>query len=127
MNIRNMKIRVLAVAATFALMIGASQAAPFEMVTLVDSVELSPSNMILPSSINGMVTYRACEAGDASCDEEYSRARLTPETRFYVGEKAVKFGDFQSGFAAVRSKRNGYALISVDTKSKTITSIRIQG
>lgn len=127
MNIRNLKIRALALAATFALLVGASQAAPLEMVTLVDSVELSPAHIILPGSVNGMVTYRACGAGDAACDEEYSRARLTPETRFYVGDKAVKFEDFQSGFAAVRSKRNGYALLSVDTKNKVITSIRIQG
>ena len=127
MNIRNMRIRGLALTATFALMVGAAQAAPAELVTLVEAVELSPAHIILPGSVNGMVTYRACDSGAPACDEEYSRARLTPETRFMVGSKTVKFEDFRQDFANVRSSKTGYALLSVDTKSKTITSIQIQG
>jgi len=127
MNIRNMKIRGLALVATLALNIGAASAAPAELVTQVEAIELSPASIILPGSVNGMVTFRVCESADADCDKEYSRARLTPETRFIVGAKAVRFEDFRQDFANIRSSKNGYALVSVETKSNTITSIQIQG
>lgn len=127
MNIRNMKIRGLALVATLALSIGVASAAPAELVTQVEAIELAPSSIILPGSVNGMVTFRVCASADADCEREYSRARLTPETRFIVGEKAVRFDAFRQDFANVRSSKRGYALLSVDKKSNTITSIQIQG
>ena len=127
MNIRNIKIRGLALLATLALGTGAALAAPAQLVTQIEAIELSPSGIILPGSVNGMVTFRICKATDADCDKEFSRARLTPETRFIVGEKAVRFDDFRQDFANIRSRKNGYALVSVDKKSNTITSIQIQG
>ncbi len=56
------------------------------IVTEVEAIELSPSNIILPGSVNGMVTFRACEG---ECDAEYRRARLTDATRFVVNGQAV--------------------------------------
>jgi hypothetical protein len=109
--------------ATMVLAASPAAIADFEIETLVRAVELSPSNIILPASTNGMVTYRPC-AGE--CEAEYQRARLTDETRFRVGGRAVKkFDDFRVQFAALRSDPNSYALISVDTKTKTVTSINI--
>lgn len=124
MNTRRLAIRRLALAAAATLMVGATLPAAAQLVTLVDAVELSPRNIILPGSVNGMVTFRTCDDG---CDEEYSRARLTPETRFYVGEQAVRFDDFRQDFAVIRTSKSSYALINVDIKTRTITSIQIQG
>ena len=67
------------------------------IVTEVDAVELSPSNIILPGSVNGMMTYRPC-AGD--CEVEYERARLTDATRFVVNGEAVKWEDFRVDFTS---------------------------
>lgn len=115
-----MKIRLLM---TTVLLAATQMAiADFQMETLVRSVELSPSNIILPASTNGMVTYRPCAA---KCEVEYERARLTEATRFRVGGKGVKFEDFRTKFTAIRTDANSYALISVDTKTKTVTSIDI--
>lgn len=107
-------------------MLAASQAtiAEFEIVTLVRAVELSPSNMILPATTNGMMTYKPC-AGE--CDDEYERARLTAETTFSVEGKSVKFDDFRVKFAAIRKEEDSYALLSVDTKTKTVTNVDIAG
>ncbi len=115
MNIRTL-FAVLILAA------GQPAIADFEIVTLVRAVELSPSNMILPASTNGMMTYRPCAD---ECEEDYERARLTPETTFSISGKAVKFEDFQQEFAIVKNIEDSYALLSVDTKSKTVTSIDI--
>ncbi len=97
-------------------------AANFEIVTLVQAVELSPSNMILPASTSGMMTYKPCAD---ECDADYERARLSPETRFTVRGAAVKFEEFQEEFALARNDKDGYALLSVDTTTKVVTSIDI--
>ena len=118
MNIRTLKLAVAAIA------IAASGIATAQIRTLVEAIELSPANMIMPGSLNGMVTFRPC-ADD--CEEAFDRARLTPETQFFVDGSRVKFEDFNRGFAVIRQAKDGYALISVDTKTRTITSIKIAG
>lgn len=95
-----------------------------ELVTLVEAIELSPSNIILPSSVNGTVTFLPC-AG--KCEEEHRRARLTPNTKFTVDGKSVKFDVFRQGLANLSFNDASYALISVDMQSLTITSIQISG
>ncbi len=114
-----MNIRKLA---TGALALLALTPAAAQLVTLVDAVELSPSNMILPGSLNGTVTFKPCSG---ECDAEHRRARLTPETQFFVDERNVKFDVFQDSIALLRSDEDAYALISVDMESLTVTSIRI--
>lgn len=98
--------------------------AEHRMVTLIDAVETEPSDMILPATTGGMMTYRACSKG---CEREFERARLTAETRFSVAGKPVKFEDFQRVFTEIKRKKTSYALVSVDTKTKTVTSIDIAG
>lgn len=117
-----MKIRTWKALAIFGLALCQPAVADFEIVTLVNAVETSPSNIILPSSLNGMVSFRPC-AGE--CDVEYSRARLTEGTTFAVDGKAVKFEDFRKAFAVIRGTDDSYALVSYDTKTKTVTSIDV--
>ncbi|MDH3748359.1 MAG: hypothetical protein OER97_09140 [Gammaproteobacteria bacterium] len=124
MKFRKLRIRKLTIAAAAALLIGAMQPAVSQIVTKVAAHELSPQNIILPGSVNGMVTFRSCGDG---CDEEYSRARLTADTRFSVDGRTVKFEDFRKDFAIIKQRKRSYALLSVDVQTKTITSIQIQG
>lgn len=116
-----MKIRVLL--ATFLLASGQFAAADYEIVTLIRAVELAPSNMILPASSNGLMTYKPC---DDTCDADYERALLTPETTYSVSGKAVRFEDFQKAFAETKVSDSGYALLSVELKTRTIKSIDIE-
>jgi hypothetical protein len=116
-----MKIKILAILA--ALAVAPIAAADFEIVTLVKAIELSPSNMILPGTTNGMMTYRPC-AGE--CDKAYQRARLTDGTRFSVAGKPVKYADFLTFYSDIKNGADSYALLSVDTKTKTVTGINIK-
>ena len=115
-----MKHQRLLIAIAAALFV--APAAFAQIVTLVRAVELSPSNIIMPASVNGMVTFRPC-AGE--CDTEYDRARLTAETQFVLDGKQVRFADFSRDFGVARKSRDGYALISVDTKTRTVKRIEI--
>lgn len=96
--------------------------AEFELVTLINAVETSPANIILPATTNGMMTYRPCSE---ECDEEYERARLTESTSFSVEGKAVKFEDFRQVYAEIKNLEGSYALVSVDTKLGTVTNINL--
>ena len=116
-----MKTRTLFTA--LALLFAQSVLADRVIVTEVEAVELSPSNIILPGSVNGMMTFRPC-AGD--CEVEYERARLTETTSFVVNGQAVKWEDFRVDFTTMRSSDDSYALVSVDLRTNTVTSIQIQ-
>jgi len=105
-----------------ALVCSAPAVAEFELVTLVRAVELSPANIILPATTNGMMTYRACSE---ECDEPYERARLTDNTSFTISGKAVKFEDFRQVYLEIKNLEDSYALVSVDTKLGTITNINL--
>ncbi len=94
--------------------------AEFEIVTLVNSVETAPANIILPASVNGMVSFRPCAE---KCDEKYERARLTADTNFTVEGKSVKYEELRKVHAEIRSSADSYALISVDVARITVTSI----
>ena len=96
--------------------------AEFETVVLVNAVETAPGNVILPASVNGMVSYRSC---DKKCDEEYERARLTSDTNFIVMGKAVKFEDFKRAHAEFKNVAESGAFISVDVARITVTEIAL--
>ena len=106
-----------------AILFGMAAHADKQLVTIVKAVELSPANMIIPQSTNGLVTYQPCAE---KCDAEHERARLTAETSYLINGRAVKFEDFRKEFPVFRADDSAYALLSVETKSRTITSVELQ-
>ena len=104
----------------------ASQSAIAEktLVTLIDAVETSPSTIILPASVNGMVTYKTCPD---DCDREFERARLTADTAFKVGGKRVKFEDFRIAFDRIKRDDDAFAGLRVNLKDNTVVEINIVG
>ncbi len=117
-----MNIRIWKALAILGLALSQAAIADTETLVLVNAVETSPSNVILPASTNGMMSFRPCGKG---CEREYERARITEGTRFVVDGKAVNFEDFRNAFAVIRGKDDSYALVSYDTKTKTVTSIDV--
>ena len=98
------------------------QPAIAQITTLIDAVETAPSNIILPASNNGMMTFRPC---DGECDKEHVRVRITPQSNFSVDGSGVKWEDFRKTFPAVRQSENGYALVSYDTKNNVLISLEV--
>jgi len=95
----------------------------FELKTLVEAVEASPSNIILPATTNGMMTYRGCSE---ECDKEYRRARLTESTSFIVGGEAMKFADFRIIHTQLKRTEGAYSLVTIDLESGTVTNITME-
>lgn len=93
-----------------------------QMAIVVDAVETTPNNIILPATINGMVTFKPCVG---ECEEEHKRARLTATTKFSVGGVAVEFEDFRRKFLAKSHNDESYALVSYEVQTNTVTRIEI--
>ena len=96
--------------------------AQFVFKTEIAAVELSPQNIILPTTPLGMVSFRPC--GD-ECDTPYERIRLSPETSFSVNGKRMKFADFRQAMNTSRFSDVSYALINFDVETKTATNIEV--
>lgn len=117
-----MTIRIWKALAILGLALSQPAIADDETVVLVTAVEASPSNITLPPSTNGMMSFKPC---GRDCDRDFERARITEGTRFAVDGKAVNFEDFRKAFAVVRGNDDSYALVSYDTRTKTVTSIDV--
>ena len=92
---------------------------------LGNAVETRPDSILLPATENGMVSFKAwC---DDECDDQIhnKRARLTPNTKFRMDGRAVKFAEFRRGYAAMRAGEDSYALVSYDTETNTVLEIEI--
>ena len=119
------RIRTTLAATITTILLLALQPATAQISTRMDAVELSPKFIILPGNTNGMMTFRACSS---VCEEvPHQRVRLTPNTKFTVNGKAVKFEEFRARFSAIRSRDSGFALVSYLTESKTVTQLDIAG
>lgn len=93
-----------------------------EIFTEVRAVEVTTSNINVPTSQNGRLTFRPC-AG--TCDAVFESARLTPETRFRVNGEVTDFNGFRRAFFNLASGKDHYALVSVDMRANTVTSVAI--
>ena len=93
-----------------------------QIVTLIDAVEVSSNNIIVPSTINGTVTFRPCSG---ECEKDYKRARLTVDTKFSLNGRAVKFDEFRRGFAARQHSDKSFAMVAYNTKTNTITELAL--
>lgn len=99
-----------------------SQLASAQIVTMINAIEASPANIILPGGTDGMMTFRPC---DGECKEDYIRVRLSANTKFTVDGKAVKYTDFRRELATIKRIETSYALVTYETETNTVTSIQI--
>ena len=121
-TIRNSVIASLIVtAAAFAT---PALAEPAQPVILVAAVETAPRNITLPSSQNGAMLFRPCSD---ECDDDYERIRLTPDTKFSVNGKRVKFDELRRVFPTIKYGEESFALVSYKTDNNTLVSLEIIG
>lgn len=113
-----MTIRKLVILATLFL----SQIAVAQMEVLINAVETAPSNINFPVAESGTFVFKPCAD---ECDKDYERLTLNSATQYRVSGNAVKFEEFRKRFALIG--RDGYALVSYDTKTRIVTSIDISG
>lgn len=90
---------------------------------LLHAVESAPDSIILPATINGMVSFKAWCGDD--CDDKYKRVRLTANTKFVLDGQALKYDAFRRGYAAMRTSEDSYALVVYEADTNTVIEIEI--
>ena len=93
-----------------------------QLKTVINAVETAPSNIILPQSNSGMMTFRPCAD---ECDEDHERVRVTPETQFSIDGSRVKWEDFRKHFPSIRQSDSSYALVSYETDTNVLVSLEV--
>lgn len=93
-----------------------------DVVTMVDAVETTTSNINVPTSTNGRLMFKACSE---ACDLDYVSVRLTPETAFYFQGLRLTFAEFRARFYNLPRNSENYALVTYDTKAKLVTSVDV--
>lgn len=94
----------------------------FVFKTEVAAIELSPRNIILPTTAGGMMSFRPC---DGDCDAPYERVSLGPGTAFSLNGQRMKFDDFRKAMNTTRFTEVSYALINFDVDTKIATNIEV--
>lgn len=90
-----------------------------DFVTVEEAVETSTAWLKLPTSQNGRLSFKPCE----ECEDVV--ARLTPATRYAIGEEAVEFTAFRKEVTARRRGTEDYALVAIDLETNTVTRIEV--
>jgi hypothetical protein len=90
-----------------------------DLKTLVEAKETSTAFMNVPTTDNGRMTFKTCE----EC--EFISVRLTPATQFYLRGEATTFAKFRTGLNNLGRSTEDYALVTYDTESNTVTSVRV--
>ena len=125
-NIRSINTRKLIMALTLAmtLVISTPAMAQTQIVTVIDAIETSPANIILPANTSGMMTFRPCAE---ECKKDYKRVQLSAGTTFSVNGKAVKFDEFRRSFAIIKRAATSYALVTYEVETNKLISIHLAG
>lgn len=90
-----------------------------QLKTLIEAKETSTAFINVPTSDNSRLTFKTCE----EC--EFISVRLTPATKYYFAGRVVSFADFRKGFNNLRRSTEDYALVSYETETNTVTSVRV--
>jgi len=124
MNIRSINIRKLIMAMTLAMILIVSMPAMAQTQIVIDAIETSPANIILPANTSGMMTFRPCAE---ECKKDYKRVQLSAGTTFSVNGKAVKFDEFRRSFAIIKRAATSYALVTYEVETNKLISIHLAG
>jgi hypothetical protein len=103
-------------------MLAVSVPALAQLSTLVEAVEAAPSEINLPTSPNGNLTFKPCWQ---ECDADYISVRLTAGTQYLFQGEVVGFADFRKHFFNKRHSSDGYALVTYDADKNTATSVAV--
>lgn len=90
-----------------------------EFTTVEEAIETSTAWLKVPTSQNSRLMFKTCE----ECEEVV--ARLTPATRYKVGENAATFSAFRSRVVHQGHGTEDYALVIIDVDTNTVTDVEV--
>lgn len=101
------------------LILAACLPATADIKIITRAVETSTAYMNVPTTENSRLMFKSCD------DCELIDVRLTAMTQFFVRGKQLPFAEFRREFNNLRQSKEDYALVTYDTETSAVTSVRV--
>ena len=100
-------------------LLGLSLSAAADLTTITAAYEVAVSDLRLPGSENGTLTFKRCP------DCEVQTLRVTGKTRYVVNDHGVALAEFKNQLRGVRNRNTVAATVMHHLESNTITAVRV--
>jgi hypothetical protein len=100
-------------------LLGLSLSAAADLTTITAAYEVAVSDLRLPGSENGTLTFRRCP----SCEAQ--TLRVTGKTRYVVNDRGIALAEFKNQLRRVRNRNAVAATVMHHLESNTITAVRV--
>ncbi len=110
MHIRKLLILVL---------LGVSLSAAADFTTITAAYEVAVSNLRLPGSENGTLTFKQCS------DCEAQTLRVSGKTRYVLNDRDFALAEFKEQLKRVRNRKDQNVSVLHHLESNTITAIEV--
>ncbi len=100
-------------------LLGLSLSAAADLTTITAAYEVAVSDLRLPGSENGTLTFRQCP------DCEAQTLRVTGKTRYVLNDRAVGLAEFKNQLRRVRNRKTEATTVMHHLESNTITAISV--
>ena len=110
-----MRIRKLLVL----VLLGLSLAAAADFKTITESYEVALSDLRLPGSEYGTLTFKPCS------DCEAQTLRVTSKTRYVINDRDFALAEFEEQLKGVRNRKDQIVSVLHHLESNTIKAIKV--
>ena len=99
--------------------LGLSLSAAADFRTITEAYEVALSDLRLPGSENGKLTFRQC----FDCDAQ--TLRVTVKTRYLINDRDFALAEFKKQLKLVRNRKNQNVAVLHHLESNTIEAIEV--
>ena len=100
-------------------LLGLSLAAAADFRTITEAYEVDLSDLRLPGSENGTLTFKQCS------DCEAQTLRVTSKTRYLINERDFALAEFKEQLKGVRTRKDQNVAVLHHLESNTIKAIKV--
>ncbi len=100
-------------------LLGLSLAAAADFRTITEAYEVYLSDLRLPGSENGTLTFKQC----SDCDTQ--TLRVTGKTRYLINDRDFALAEFKEQLKHVRKRKNQNVSVLHHLESNTIRAIKV--
>ncbi len=100
-------------------LLGLSLAAAADFRTITEAYEVDLSDLRLPGSENGTLTFKQCS------DCEAQTLRVTGKTRYLINDRDFALAEFKEQLKGVRNRKTEAATVMHHLESNTITAVKV--
>ncbi len=100
-------------------MLAACLPAAADIKIVTRAVETSTAFISMPTSENSRLRFKSCD------DCEFLEVQLTSATQYFLRGQPMLFVEFRKQFNDLRQSKEDYALVTFDTETNAVTSVRV--